>query len=252
MKKFRKYIFLFPLFCGLLHSETPEEIFSRANELFKAGNYLDAIKEYESIIASGYVSYELYYNLGNAYYRNGQLGKAILNYERAAVLNPREPDVQHNLKLCYLKTVDRIESVPELFFIQWLRVIASLLLPETVLYSFLSAWILLFLSLAIMYVTRKENILRILKVMFAVSLIFVILSLLMMGIQTFRETTKDKGIIVDKVVTAKTSPDSKSIDAFVIHEGLKVKIGDMVDNWVKIILPDGKVGWVYSYQCERI
>ena len=73
-----------------------------------------------------------------------------------------------------------------------------------------------------------------------------------MGIQSFQDTAKDKAVVTAQTVTAKSSPDAKSVDAFVIHEGVKVKLTDAVGDWVKITLVDGKVGWILSEQCERI
>ncbi|MGD0589607.1 MAG: tetratricopeptide repeat protein [Bacteroidota bacterium] len=233
-------------------AQTPEDVFNRGNELYRAGKYQDAAKEYEHIIKQGYSSAELYYNLGNAYYRNEQLARAILSYERATQLHPNDPDITHNLKLAYLKTIDRIEPVPEMFFIQWMRAVGSLVSPEKVRIFFILSWVLLFGSLATMYFILGPDILRIARIIFFVSFLLVFLWAAMLGIQSFQETTQDKAIITAQIVTAKSSPDDKSVDAFVIHEGVKVKLTDVVGDWVKITLVDGKVGWIPADQCERI
>jgi len=233
-------------------AQTMNDVFNRGNELYRAGKYQDAAKEYEHIINQGYSSAELYYNLGNAYYRNDQLARAILSYERAAQLHPSDPDITHNLKLVYLKTVDHIEPVPEMFFIQWMRTVGSLISPETVRLFFILSWVLLFGSLATMYFIVRPDILRVARIIFFVSFISVVLWAVMLGIQSFQETTRDKAIITAQIVTAKSSPDDKSVDAFVIHEGVKVKLTDIVSDWVKITLADGKVGWIPADQCERI
>jgi hypothetical protein len=233
-------------------AQTPEDVFNRGNELYRAGNYQNAAKEYEHIIKQGYSNAELYYNLGNAYYRNEQLARAILSYERAAQLHPNDPDIAHNLKLVYLKTIDRIEPVPEMFFIQWMRVVGFLISPETVRFLFILSWVLLFGSLATMYFILRPDILRIARIIFFVSFVSAVLWATMLGIQSFQETTQDKAIITAQIVTAKSSPDAKSVDAFVIHEGVKVKLTDLVGDWVKITLVDGKVGWIPADQCERI
>ena len=233
-------------------AQTPEDVFNRGNELYRAGKYQDAAQEYERIIKQGYSSAELYYNLGNAYYRNEQLARAILSYERAAQLHPNDPDITHNLKLVYLKTIDRIEPVPEMFFIQWMRAVGSLISRETVRFLFILSWVMLFGSLAMMYLVLRPDILRIARSIFFVSFVSVVLWAAMLVIQSFQETTQDKAIITAQIVTAKSSPDDKSVDAFVIHEGVKVKLTDLVGDWVKITLVDGKVGWIPSEQCERI
>jgi hypothetical protein len=233
-------------------AQTPEDVFNRGNELYRAGKYQDAIKEYENIIKQGYSSADLYYNLGNAYYRNEQLARAILSYERAAQLHPNDPDITHNLKLVYFKTIDRIEPVPEMFFIQWMRAIGSLISPETVQILFIISWVLLFGSLATMYFILRQDFLRVTRIIFFMSLVSVVLWAAMLGIQSFQESIKDKAIITAQIVTAKSSPDARSVDAFVIHEGVKVKLTDFVGDWVKITLADGKVGWIPANQCERI
>jgi hypothetical protein len=233
-------------------AQTPEDVFNRGNELYRSGKYQEAAKEYEQIVKQGTVSAELYFNLGNAYYRSEQIAQAILSYERAARLRPNDPDIEHNLKLVYLKTIDRIEPMPEMFLIQWMHAIGSLISPETVRIFFILSWILLFGSLATMYLILRPEILRIVRILFYVSFIFVVLGAAMHGIQSFQDTVQDKAIITEQTVTAKSSPDVKSLDAFVIHEGVKVKLTDAVGQWVKIILVDGKVGWIPAEQCERI
>lgn len=237
---------------GVIQAETPEDIFNRGNEMYRAGKYQDAVKEYERIHNEGYTSAELYYNLGNAYYRNRQLARAILSYERAARLDPNDPDINHNLRLVYLKTVDRIEPVPEMFFIQWMRAAGSLVSPAAVKFLFVFSWILLFGSLVVMYFVLRPDVIRISRIVFFLSFASFIIWAVMLGIQTFQETTKEKAIITAQVVTAKSSPDINSLDAFVIHEGIKVKLDDSVADWVKITLADGKVGWIPADQCERI
>jgi hypothetical protein len=152
----------------------------------------------------------------------------------------------------YLKTIDRIEPVPEMFFIQWMRAVGSLISRETVRFLFILSWVLLFGSLATMYFILRPDILRVARIIFFVSFVSVVLWAAMLGIQSFQETTQDKAIITAQIVTAKSSPDDKSVDAFVIHEGVKVKLTDVVGDWVKITLVDGKVGWIPADQCERI
>jgi len=235
-----------------LSAQTSGDVFTHANELYRAGKYSEASKEYERIIKQGVASAEVYFNLGNAYYRNEQLAHAILCYERAALLHPNDPDIEHNLKLSYLKTIDRIEPVPDMFLIQWMRAAGAWISPETVKLVFMVAWIFLFGALAGMFLLLRQDVLRSLRIVFFLSLLFVLLSALMMWMQSFRETSKDKAIITNQTVTAKSSPDEKSLDAFVIHEGVKVKLTDAVGSWIKITLADGKVGWILSEQCEKI
>jgi hypothetical protein len=233
-------------------AQTPEAAFSRGNEMYRAGKFQDAAKEYDGIIKEGKISAELYFNLGNAYYRDGQLARAILAYERAAQVHPDDPDIEHNLKLAYLKTVDRIEPIPDMFLIQWMRAVGLLISSEHVRVIFIISWVLLFCSLATMYLVLHHAILRSARIVFFISCVSVVLWAAMLGIQSLRDTAHDKAVIIAQTVTAKSSPDAKAVDAFVIHEGVKVKLTDAVGEWVKATLVDGKVGWIPVNQCERI
>lgn len=237
--------------CAVL-AQTPNDAFNRGNEMYRAGKYQEAAQEYEGIIKQGKFSAELYFNLGNAYYRDSQLARAILSYERASRLHPNDPDIEHNLKLAYLKTVDRIEAVPDMFLIQWMHTVGSMMLFETVRIIFVFSWVLLFGSLATMYLVLRSGILRAVRILFFISCALVALCAAMLGIQSFRDTAQDKAIIIALTVTAKSSPDAKSVDAFVIHEGAKVKLTDAVGEWMKVTLVDGKIGWIPADQCERI
>jgi hypothetical protein len=237
--------------CKLL-AQNSDDAFNRGNELYRAGSYQEASKEYESIIKQGVFSAELYFNLGNAYYRDHQLSRAILSYERAARLHPNDPDIEHNLKLAYLKTVDRIEPVPDMFLIQWMHAAGSLVPPEVIRGLFVFSWIMLFGMLATMYLVRRPDILRVARILFYISCVSVVLSAAMLGIQSFRDSAQGKAIITAQTVTAKSSPDAKAVDAFVIHEGVKVKLTDAVGEWVKVTLVDGKIGWIPAEQCEHI
>lgn len=254
MKRMRLFLFVgvIALISCTVLTQTLDDAFNRGNELYRAGKYQEAAKEYESIIKQGKLSAELYFNLGNAYYRNRQLAQAILSYERAAKLYPNDSDILHNLKLAYLKTTDRIEPVPDMFLIQWMHAIGSMMPSETVRGIFVFSWILLFGSLSIMYLVLHPSILRAARILFFISCTLVALCAAMIGIQSFRDNAQDKAVIIAQTVTAKSSPDANAVDAFVIHEGVKVKLTDAVGGWVKVTLVDGKIGWIPIDQCERI
>jgi hypothetical protein len=233
-------------------AQTPDDAFNRGNELYRANKYKEAVKEYENILKQGYVSAEVYFNLGNSYYRMDKLAQAILAYERAASLNPQDQDIEHNLKLLNLKTIDRIEPVPELFILQWMRALGTLVSTKSVRTLFLISWIFLFCSLTSLFFVTHPSIIRIGRIILLPSFIFVCVWGFMMGIQSIQGASHNEAIITTQTVTAKSSPDAKSIDAFVIHEGLKVRLTDSVAGWVKITLADGKVGWINAEECEKI
>jgi hypothetical protein len=139
-----------------------------------------------------------------------------------------------------------------MFLIQWMRAVGSLISSESVRMIFLLGWVVLFGSLAAMYLILRPVVLRRTRILFFISCVLVVLCSAMLGIQSFQDKAQDKAIITAQTVTAKSSPDAKAVDAFVIHEGLKVKLTDAVGEWVKVTLVDGKIGWILSEQCERI
>ncbi len=255
MKKIRSIlvgVFVAAVTAQAIYGQTPAELFNHGNEDYRAGKYEEAANEYQEIINQGLVSAEVYFNLGNANYRLGRIAQAILAYERAERLHPGDADIDHNLRLVNFKTVDRIEPVPELFIIQWMRAYTAVIPFDTAFDAMVAGWIILFLSLAGVYVVRSVELVRMLRWIVLCSIILLALTGGTVGMHTMLARGNDEGIITVSVVTAKSSPDEQSIDAFVVHEGLKVKMSDTLGDWVKITLPDGKVGWVHNQQCERI
>jgi len=233
-------------------AQSPGELFARGNEDYRAGKYDAAASQYQDIIKQGLASAEVYFNLGNAFYRAGKIAPAILAYERAQRLKPGDPDIAHNLQLVDFKTIDRIEPVPELFVVQWLRAYAAIMPFTTAFRVMMAGWIVFFVALAGIYVTRSARLVRILRWLVLLSVVAMVLSGGTVAIHSVLSRGNDQAIIMAPVVTAKSSPDEQSINAFVVHEGLKVKMSDTLGDWVKITLADGKVGWIHTDQCERI
>lgn len=235
-----------------LQAQEPSVLFNRGSEYYRAGKFDEAAMEYQTIINQGLVSAEVCFNLGNAYYRQGKIAQSILAYERAERLKPGDADIQHNLRLVNFKTIDRIDPLPEFFLIQWLRSFASVVTFQISLQVLMVSWLLFFVSLAGVFVTRGQAFLRALRWLVLIAGVLIVLSGSSIGIHALLSKGNDQAIVTASVVTAKSSPDEQSVDAFVVHEGLKVRMTDTLGDWAKITLPDGKVGWVRTQQCERI
>lgn len=234
------------------YGQPVDTLFSRAHDLYRAGAYEQAAAAYETIIAQGSVSGELQFNLGNCYYRQGEVGRAILAYERAARLMPSDDDVRHNLQLSRLRAVDRIEPVPEFFLVSWLRIASEYVPVSRARVFFFAFWALLFASLAVLYLGRSVTVVTWSRLTFFVSLPVALLSGILYFSQTVALQEENAGIIVTPTVTAKSSPDASGTDAFVVHEGLKVEMATTVDGWTRVTLADGKVGWVREKDVEKI
>lgn len=236
----------------LSFAQTPNELFIQANLLYKEKNYAGAIALYDSIAQSGSVSPELFFNLGNAHFKNGNLAPAILNYERAKKLAPDNADIDFNLRIANLRVVDRVEAVPELFFVRWVKNLVishssdgwAKLALVTVWVTFVLA--LLFLFVNHLWVKRISVLAALLALVF--SLLFAFLAYNQYNYQ--RESSE--GIVFVKNVYVKSAPDTQSTDLFMLREGIKVTLLESEGEWQKIQLADGKVGWMMRSGLETI
>ncbi len=218
--------------------------FTKANELYRGGKYSDAIHAYEEIVSNGYESPALYFNLGNAYYKTGEIPAAILNYERARRLSPADEDVLHNLRLANLRIIDKIEPVPRLFFLEWWEAfIGSESASGWGHLAIGTLWVAVLL-LAGYRLSRGPAAQRVFLLTGATAVLISVFSFTAGGIQAGRENSGGAAILFTPSVSVKSAPDSQSTDIFVIHEGVKVDLLDSVGEWRKIRLADGKIGWL--------
>ena len=227
-------------------------IFEDANRLFLEQKYDAAAARYESIINNGYESGELYYNLGNAYFKSGKIQFAILNYERARKLISNDDDLNVNLQLARLQLKDNVEAIPELFIYQWADALLTLFRLETMLNLMYGLFLLALGSFSYFLFARtyeQKRISLMSGILCSILLAFGITNFL---IQSYRESNSEFAIVMTDIANIKSAPDSKGNDLFVIHAGLKVQVLDGVNTWKKIRLADGKVGWIPEREIENI
>lgn len=222
------------------------------DDLYRTGDYQAAAEAYEATLAEGLSSPELHYNLGGAYYHEGQFGKAILNYERALRLDPSFTDAKENLALANSHTVDRIAVLPQPLFVRWWNSLCTALLPS----GWRIVWLVIFTILvAAIVVLRIGNTVAIRKTALAASaasvLLLIAATALLIG-STHRFNAHSEAIVTQQAVTLKASPDAKSADKMTIHEGSKATITDELPGWYKITLSDGTVAWCTQEAIERI
>jgi len=225
------------------------EAFQTANEAYRNENFTAAIGGYEKLLAEGYQSAELEYNLGNAYYRTNEIGEAILHYERTLRLNPGDKDVQHNLRIARQAVAGGAVNVLE--FRAWKRVVHALTA---------NGWSVLGLGLLwlagagfIMWQIAKARKYR--KWGFVVGVALLVLSVLpfiMAELRSEDDATHDQAIILQTQVVLHSAPDPQSQEVQPIYEGAKVQLLDTIDNWYKIQLVDGEQGWLPEGAFERI
>jgi tetratricopeptide (TPR) repeat protein len=244
-------IFNFIYVCETYASQVDER-FEKGNSFYREGEFEKAIEEYKSLVDEGYLSTSLFYNLGNAYYRVGKIGYAILYYEKAHKLSPSDDDITHNINFAYLSTVDRIQPLPKFFLFEWWEELLSSFTVNGWAYIVFIFYLVLIILIALYFFASSVSQQRLIFFSGIATLLIFALTISLLVIKVNREATLKSGVIVEQVVTVKSSPDPNSTDSFIIHEGLKVNLEDSLDNWVKIRLADGKVGWVENNTVEQI
>ncbi len=238
-------LFLFPT---TIQAVTKQD----ADAEYSKGNYQQAIKDYEELLKAG-ESAEIYYNLGNAYYRTENITRAVLSYERALLLNPADDDIRFNLQMARSKTIDKITPESEMFFFTWYRSLVNLMTIDGWAHLAIAS-IILTLILALVYLFASHLTLR--KIGFYGGVLFLIIFLLsnLFAFQQKQMLMKRNGAIVTAPsVTIKKTPVANSADQGVIHEGTRVDIiDDTMRDWKEIHLADGREGWIPATQIEKI
>ena len=234
------------------NTKFPDDKFREGTELYTSGKYQEALEIWLSIYNSGFMSANLNYNIGNAFFKINDIPHAILFYERALLLKPADEDINYNLQVARTFVVDKFTEVPELFIVTWFNFISLLAGSNTwAVISIIS--FVLFLVLLSVYLFSSAHRLKVITFWCAVLLFIISGSSLSFSLRNKRLVTNSgKAIIVSPQVNGKSSPDISGTDLFLIHEGTKVTVTDSVGNWYEIRLPDGNKGWVTSNSLEKI
>lgn len=215
-------------------------------------DFASAIQIYESLLQQGEAP-EIYYNLGNCYYKTDDIARAILNYERALLLSPGNTDIRANLEIARSKAIDKVTPVPEIFFITWIKSLVNSQSSDAWARTGIVSFLLLLVSLAIFFFTQH---IKWKKIGFSAAILFLIvtvLSNLFASRQKSYLTNRNDAIILSPSVTVRSTPSESGTSLFVLHEGRKVEIKDnSMREWKEIRLEDGKVGWVPSSSIEVI
>ena len=225
---------------------------NNADTEYQKGNYQQAIRDYEEILKNG-ESAEIYFNLGNAYYRTDNITKAVLNYERARLLSSGDDDINFNLQFARSKTIDKITPQSEMFFVTWYKSLVN--------FTSVDNWaktgilcIVMALLLVLLYLFGPQLMLR--KVGFFGGLAFFVIFLLsnLFAFQQKQALDNRTGaIIISPSVNIKKTPAKNSADQFVLHEGTRVDIIDKgMTDWRCIRVGDGREGWIETKAIEEI
>lgn len=237
---------------GSLLAQKPQMLIDKADKLYTEGKYQDAISNYEAVVGQGLQNAELYYNLGNAYFKIKNIPAAILNYERAHLLNPDDEDIQFNLDLARTYTVDKIEILPEFFLVSFIKGFRNWFSSNSWAYIALFSFALVLALALFFWFSRSFEIRRyafgvavFLSVIFVLSLIFSIS-------QKNQVVKRSSAIVFAPVVSAKSSPDDSGKDLFILHAGTKVELIRPVGEWCEIKIADGNKGWIPKISFQKI
>lgn len=229
-----------------------QNTFEEANQLYKEGKYNEAITKYKELLSDSKVSGTIYYNLGNSYFKSGELAMAILYYERALIVRPGNEDIRENLAFANSQISDKIISKPKYFVAKWTEKIINQATSNRWAAISITLWLVAFV-LIFLFLRSRSTIFR--------KAIFPILLAILIGFvfSTYASYTQYKhlnnekyGIIFDDSVTIQSTPSSNGTALFILHEGSKVRIIEKVGNWYNIRLTDEREGWLPAKSLEII
>jgi hypothetical protein len=246
-------VFIFGILSLMQNTTINRDALNTANQLYNAGHYTEAAAIYEQLISQGGRDSVLYYNLGNAYTQQGDLGRAILNYQRAAQLAPRDQDIQINLALAKAQVVDAYPEVPMGPFDSLAKLTNGwLTLNETATFALLVWFMLGFMVMTwrLLGPGRLQNSIRYAVL---VLFLFVLVASLSLGSRILGESSQPEGIIVAPIVTVSSSPNEQQTTETQLHSGTEVNLLETNGDWIRFSLPgDAVEGWLPADAVEMI
>lgn len=215
-------------------------------------DYKSAIQIYEALLEKGEAA-EVYYNLGNCYYKTNDIAKSILNYERALLLDPGNTDIRVNLEMARAKTVDKITPIPDIFFVAWIKSLINCLSVDAWAKCGILFFILFLVAVALFFFSKQASLKKGGFIGGIVFLILVVLSNVFASQQKAVLVNRNAAIVLVPSVTVRSTPSESGTSLFILHEGSKVELKDnSMREWKEIRLEDGKVGWVPTSSIEVI
>ena len=242
-------IFSFPF---NIHATDVVSLMQTGNNAYNEGLYDSALNVYHLIEKENMESPALYYNMGNAYFKNSDIASSILYYEKAKKIDPNNEDIEYNLSIANSMIVDKIDKVPELFFKKWWNYFYNMFNADIWTILSLISWFILIFFTCLFILTKRRSVR---KLAFYFGLLFLFTSIASFGLASqkyYYGKEHQEAIIFTPTITVKSSPTTSAVDLFVIHEGTKVKIMDAVNEWVKIKIQDGSVGWLPGNSIKEI
>jgi tetratricopeptide (TPR) repeat protein len=229
-----------------ISSFASDQLFEMANRAYNNSDYISAITLYDSILTIGLESSELYYNLGNCYYKSEDWANTIWYYEKSLKLEKNHKTIQ-NLALANLKIIDQIEDIPQLFYKKWWSSFISIFNTFSwQLISILIIWFTLAIKILSQFTNYKNK--HFLSFMYFLSLIslFATYSSYQLNI------TKKEAIIFTSSIAVKSAPTTNSTILFSLHSGCKIEILDTIGEWINIRIASGNDGWINQREVKEL
>ena len=241
---------------GLVVPETTSaqvEFYQEGNRLYQEGDFEGALSSYLRVVEAGLESGEVYYNLGNAYFKIGDLARAILNYERARRLLPSDTDVRANLTLARSLTADDIEPLPTFWVLEAWRWWVDLV-PRSLLILLVAGAYLTGTAGSIVLVMRRgtRSALWGGRVALGAGGVLLILGLNLAVRELGIGQAEEAVVMVPQVEVLSAPVDDETLAVFTVHEGTKVRVDRRAEAWAEVVLEDGRVGWVRVGVLETI
>jgi hypothetical protein len=225
--------------------ESPEALFETGNRLYQENDFNGALTAYLAVLEAGYESSDLHYNLGNAYFKTGDLGRSILSWERALRVRPGDSDTRANLELARSLTADEIEPLPRFWLLSALSWWVNLLPQRVLVFLVALTYLLITGGLCLFVLSRRQGKGR----MGAWVSLGGVAGGVLFGVTLLARTGalggSEWGVILEEAVPVQSAPSSEAdLTLFLVHEGTKVRIDQTSETWLEVVLEDGKVGWV--------
>ncbi|MDR1556194.1 MAG: tetratricopeptide repeat protein [Tannerellaceae bacterium] len=229
-----------------------EEALKEAETVYTQEDYTKAIELYREILTTYGESAEVYYNLGNAYYKAGKIAPAVLYYERALLIDPGDADIRFNLEMARQKTVDKIEPIGDFFLVKWFDAVQNRGAADSWARLGIICFLAFIVCLLLFFFSRWTYMRKLGFYSGLVFLVLVVATNIFAGNQKREMVNHTAAIVFSPTVTVKSSPNQSGTDLFILHEGTKVSIRNTLGEWYEIELEDGNVGWMPAKDIEII
>ena len=222
-----------------------QEIFEQGNQFYQAEDYAAAVEAYEAVRAGGFESPDLHYNLGNAHFKTGQLGRSILSWERTLRLDSGHEDAAANLELAVRLSADDIEPLPRFWLLSAISWWVTLVPRSALLVVVALGWLAFTCGAFARILLRAERSRRLGGWGMTAGAVTLVLLGSTLALREFEVGQAERGVILVEAVLVRSAPaDDDGLTVFEVHEGTRVRIDQRTEQWAEIVLDDGKVGWV--------